>query len=65
MNCLFVDLLAINMYCYLIKYKAKQNNVILFYVAIDELKMFYINNILKMDSKDELKEFDIKNCTRY
>ena len=46
MNCLFVDLLAISMHCYLIKYKAKQNNLILFYVAIDELKMFYINNIL-------------------
>ena len=49
---------------YLIKNKGKQKQLLPFYITNNELKKFCINNI-KMESKDELKETDIKNCRSY
>ena len=46
MNHLFVYLMAISIYCYLIKYKTNQKDLLPFYFAINELKTFYIHNIL-------------------
>ena len=48
---------SVSIYCNLIKYKVKQKHLIPFYITNNELK--------KVDSKDELKEIDIKNRTCY
>ena len=52
-------------YSYLIKYKAKQKHLLSSYVTNNKLKKFYINNLIKMEIKDQLKEIDIKNRTCY
>ena len=36
--CLFINCSCIIIYCYLIKYKAKQNHLLPFYVTNNELK---------------------------
>ena len=59
-------LIAVSIYCYLIKYKAKQKHLQSYYVTNNKPKRFCINNILqKVESKNELKEIDIKNCKCY
>ena len=63
---MFVQIIAISVYCYLIKYKAKQKDLLSIYVTSNKLNKFCINNILiKMESKNELKEIDIKIRTCY
>ena len=52
-------LIAVDIYCYLIKYWAKQKNLFLYYVTNKKLKRFCINNKLwKMKSNDELTEIN-------
>ena len=59
-------LIAVNMYSYLIKYRAKQIFFYHFTTQITNYEKFYINKyIIKMESNDELKEIDIKICTCY
>ena len=43
---MLAQIIAISIYCYLIKYKAKQKHLLPFYVGNNELKQFCINNIL-------------------
>ena len=57
-----VLLIAVSIYCYLIKYKSKQKHLLPHYVTNDKL----INDKLKdIDSIDALKEIDIKHHTCY
>ena len=39
-------LIAVSIYCYLIKYKAKQKHLLPFYVTNNKLKTFCVNDIL-------------------
>ena len=39
-------LIAVSIYCYLIKYKAKQKHFLPYYVTHNELKKSCINNLL-------------------
>ena len=57
--------MAISIYRYLIKYKAKRKRLLPFFVTDNELKKFCINDIIKMESKDEFKKINIKNRTCY
>ena len=50
-------MIAVSIYCYLTKYKAKQKHLLPFYVT------YY--PFTKMESKDELKEINIENRTCY
>ena len=43
---LFALSIAVSIYCYLIKFKAKQKHLLPFYVTNNELKKFCINNTL-------------------
>ena len=52
-------LIAVCIYCCLIKYKAKKKHLLPFYIANSQI------DLLRMESKIELKETDIKNCTCY
>ena len=55
-----VLLIAVSIYCYLIKYKSKQKHLLPHYVTNEKL----INDKLKdIDSIDALKEIDIKHHT--
>ena len=59
-------LITISIYCYLIKYWAKQKHLFPFHDTNNKLKKFCVNNILlKNGNKNELKEIDIKNYTCY
>ena len=55
-------MIAVSVYCYLIKYKSKQKHLLPHYITNDKLMNDKFKN---MDSKDALKEIDIKNCTCY
>ena len=44
--------MGISIYCYLIKYKAKQKHLVQFYVKNNKLKKFCINTVLQ---KSKLK----------
>ena len=48
-------------YCSLLKYKSKRKRLLPHYVTTDKLVIWIMN----MDSNNELKEIDIKNCTCY
>ena len=41
----FALLVTVNIYCYMIKYQAKQKHLLPFHVANNKLKYFYIENI--------------------
>ena len=57
-------LIAVSIYCYLIKYKGKQKYLLPFYVTNNELKeALYQLYIIKMESNYEFKKIDIKNRT--
>ena len=59
-------LISVSIYCYLIKYRAKQKHLLPFHETNNELKMFVlIIYYQKTESKNELKEIDIKNHTCY
>ena len=58
-------LIAASIYSYLIKYKTEQKHLLPCYITNNKFKKFCINNIINMESKDEFKEIDIKNCTCY
>ena len=54
-------LIAVNIYCYLIKYKAKQTNLLPFYITNKELKaVLYQYYIIKMESNYKLKKLILK-----
>ena len=58
-------LIAVSIYCYLIKYWAK-NISLSFNIRKNEQEKFYINKyIIKIESNDKLKEIDVKNRTCY
>ena len=44
---MFAKTIAVSIYYYLIKYKAKQKHLLPFYVTKNKLKKFCINNILQ------------------
>ena len=56
-------LIAVSIYCCLIKYKAKQKHLFPFYDA-NSKENWYQKYIMKMESH-ELKEIDIKNWSFY
>ena len=58
-------LIVVSIYCYLIKYKAKQKHLLSFYITNNELNKICIYNIIEMQSKDKLKEIDGKNRLCY
>ena len=56
-------LIAVSIYCYMIKYRAKQKHLLPLHNTNNE---FYINKfIIKMESNVKLKEIDIKNRACY
>ena len=55
-------MIAVSIYCYLIKYKSKQKHLLPHYITNVKLMNDKLNNIY---SKDALKEIDIKNRTCY
>ena len=55
-------MIAVSIYCYLIKYKSKQKHLLPHYITNVKLTNDKLNNLY---SKDALKEIDIKNCTCY
>ena len=62
-----VLLVAVSIYCYLIKYKSKQKYLLPFHVTNNEPRTkFYINEcIIKKQSNDKFKKIDIKNRSCY
>ena len=51
---------------FFIKYRARQKHLLPFYNVNIELKKFDVNNIFwNLESNDELKEVNIKNCLCY
>ena len=57
-------MIAVTIYCYLIKYRAKRKYLLSFHNTNDKLKKFYINKcIMKMSNK--VKDIHIKSCTYY
>ena len=44
---MFVRIIAISIYCYVIKYKANQKHLLPFYVTNNKFKKFCINNTIK------------------
>ena len=55
-------MIAVSIYCYLIKYKSKEKHLLPHYITNDKLMNDKFKN---MDRKDVLKETDIKNRTCY
>ena len=56
-----VLLIAVSIYCYLIKYQPKQRPLLPCHYTTSKLKETGIRN--KMKNNDKLKEISIKNCT--
>ena len=53
-------LISVSIYCYVIKYRAKQKHLLPFHVTDGKLKKFCTYNMFsKMDSNDELKEIEV------
>ena len=56
-------LIAVSIYCYRINNKQSKNIYYFYHVTNNELREISINKrIINMDSDDELKKIDIKNC---
>ena len=59
-------MLTVSICFYLIKCQARQKRLLPFHDADNEFKKFCVNNALqKIESKNELKEVDIKNHRCY
>ena len=60
-------LIAVIIYWYLIKYRAKQKHLLRFNVTNNKSKeKFYVNKcIIKIENNDQLKEIDITNRMCY
>ena len=70
-------MISVSIYCFLIKFQAKQKHLLPFRDTNNELKKFYVDNILLkkwikrsktekwIKSKNKLKEIDIKSHTCY
>ena len=59
-------IIIISCYLYYITYRRKQKHLLPFNSTITKLsEIRYLKYIVKMESKDELKEFNIKNRTCY
>ena len=56
-------LIAVSIYCYLIKYWVKQKYLLPFHHNSNKLRKAFFNKcIIKMESNDKFKEIGIKNC---
>ena len=58
-------MIATCIYCCLIKYQAKAKRLLPYHSTNNNLKFYISKCIVNMESNDELKEIDIKNCTCY
>ena len=58
-------LIAFSIYCYLIKYRAKQKLLLPCQYTINKLKKNWVLKTYKIESNGKLKEINIKNCTCY
>ena len=54
----FILLIAVSIYCYLIKYQARKKHLLPFYVTKNELKeLMYLKLVPTNDSKEVIKRY--------
>ena len=58
----FEFLIAVSIYCYLIRYQAKEKHYDLTSQIVNQETFYFNKCIIKMESNDKLKEINIKNC---